>query len=110
MILFIMIFVFTPSVIGILLKNKLLRKELCKQDLPIFLVYVLISNIISVLIIHLFKGFDLNLFYHLGENTVFAAKYSLLLIVVNIFIGHMNSIFSKYFDIYLEGSNEKDNN
>ena len=103
------IFIVFPSFIGMLFYSKISKKEY-KFNFTRFFIFLLLSNIIILIVLFYLDGTNLNIYDHICTFSHFGARYGLLLILINLFIGFMEFIKDNYFDISIEVKHEKKNN
>lgn len=91
-----------PSLIGMIVIEKLNGKESVKKQVTNYLLLVFFSNLLLMLSIALINKFDYNLILYISEHMTFALKYTFLSIVINLILAFLISYINKYFDISIE--------
>ena len=101
------IYMFIPSLIGISFYKKLVNDKSKNFDVIRFLMYILLSNIFAFLFLRYFDNFNGDIFDKLINNSHYAFRYSLLLIVINFVVGILDFIRINYFDFEVEEKHGK---
>ena len=91
-----------PSIIGIKIYNVLTKNNNIKDLIINYLSSVLISNLIIMIILSIKNKFQYNLTEYIETNMLFAIKYILMSIVINILLGYIFSIINKNISLKLE--------
>ncbi len=91
-----------PSIIGIKIYNVLTKNNNIKDLIINYLSSVLISNLIIMIILSIKNKFQYNLTEYIETNMLFAIKYILMSIVINILLGYIFSIINKNISFELE--------
>ena len=91
-----------PSIICIKIYNVLTKNNNIKDLIINYLSSVLISNLIIMIILSIKNKFQYNLSEYIETNMLFAIKYILMSIVINILLGYIFSIINKNISFELE--------
>lgn len=91
-----------PSIIGIKIYNVLTKNNNIKDLIINYLSLVLSSNFILMIILYIKNKFEYNLTEFIETNMLFAIKYILISIIINIILGFIYSIINKNISFKLE--------
>lgn len=91
-----------PSIIGIKIYNILTKNNNIKDLIINYLSSVLISNLIIMIILSIKNKFQYNITEYIETNMLFAIKYILMSIVINVLLGYIFSIINKNISFKLE--------
>ena len=99
---------FVPSIMGMFLYNKLSKNN--KMDYLKLLVYILLSNVCALVVLHFKNGFDGSIVDSLVAYSYFSCKYAVMLVLINLVVALLNFVLNHYLTITIRVDHEKKNN
>jgi len=97
-----------PSILGIKIYSYLTKEKRISQNITMYLLLLLFSNITSLIISMCFFDIVGNFIYKLETDIILSIKYTIMLIFMNFTYSILFSIIKKYLDVRLEVTYEKE--